>query len=375
MPTFHSLTGCIRQRRSISIVISAGGIIEYKALSNPVISAVKIYFYACSEITCCAFFDYKLRAGKHSYILCYVSLATLTKTDSKVVHYGENKVLGINGGVAEQTQLHRNGQALHVDTTIYSDNKSVGCLIVILGDGTTGNIEHAVCTNEGNLRSLDTNQGDANSHISVFCSTCLEGHRNFNILDIVLINREYAVRITFATSHTGSLITATERGNLEVLVYSTTVLNGNSTGAGDITPNVELCAIVYGYVTSIFHANKAKRTTCNTGVRCVCSHRTGNADCAVYGNVSATSHSQGSECLGSGWRSGRGRLGSTQSVCRIIRNKQGYACGNGVVTCRKFTVSSQHDGLAGCTCYSRERCIQSLIKRGIVNFKPCNITA
>ena len=171
--------------------------------------------------------------------------------------------------------------------------------------------------------------------------------------------------------------TAAPVHNLEIFIHSTAALYGNGTGAGNITPYIEVRAAVYRDVASAFHLDKANGTGNNTGTLILTGIlRTGNADRTFNGDLRTGSHRQCAVCARSNViclavtlfnTSGRCR---TQRIYCVIGNEQRYALGDGVLTCGKHCVIRQNNGFVCNACNRRHCFFQSFVKGIAVYDKP-----
>ena len=344
------------------------GLYLYRAVNIvlPFVSIVNVDFVIFTQDTFCACFNAELCTGKQCNVLCNGNFRAILHAYGNIAVDRKLVFGGIDRLGTEQAQFHRNGQALHGDLAVYGNHQTVRSFIIILRDGAGLNLEHTVRSDKRYRRALHTDKRNGNGHIAVFNRAGFQSHGNFDILDIVLRHREYAVRII---NHAGNSSTAAPVLHLEVLIHGTAALYGNGAGARDIAPSIEVCTAVYRDVASAFHLDKANGTGNNTGTLTLTGIlRTGNADRTFNGDLRTGSHRQRAVCARSNVicftvtlfnTSGRCR---TQRICRIVRNEQRYALGNGVLTCRKCSVVRQNNGFVCNSCNRLHCCIQSFVK-------------
>ena len=313
---------------------------------DPLIVVVDKDLVAAAQSTGCVLADDQSCTGKQCNILGHRHGAAV-HSNGHITIDGQCVLAGIDGLGAKHAQLHRQAQALNAHITICIDQQATGGLIVILNDVAVGDVEHAVRADKGNLRALNTDQRDLHGHIALFDGTGLQGHGNFDVLDVVLGHGEHTSGIV---NQTRGVITATPVHYLEALIDRCTVLHGDGTCALDVAPGIQLTAIVYGNIAAGLHLDKAAGTD---GRALAATGFLGGrkADRTVDHNIGTGGHGQGTvsggSCKGRSIRGGR--CCRTQGIGIIIRNQHSDAAGDGVVTSRQRTVVHQHDSLAaGC---------------------------
>ena len=323
-------------------------------LGSPLIVVIDVDLISITQGTGCILADDQSCTGMQSNILGH-GHATGMHGNIHVTIDRKNIILGIDGLGSNQTQLHRKTQTLNGKASVHVDFQSTGGLVVILYHIALGNIEHSVGSDERNLRALNTNQRDCHRHISVFGSSRLQGHRNFNILNIILGHGENTIAVS---DHTGGVITTAPVLDLEALVDSTALFHGHRTATLDITPRIQLTAIVNGNSTARFHLDKATLTDGRTlTTRCtLCSRK---AQRAVNNNVCTFRHGHLAVNRGRTERGVRSyRCSRAQGICIIERNQQSDITGDSIVPCRQNTVVCQNNGFTGrCLC-----CVQSFVQ-------------
>ena len=313
---------------------------------DPLIVVIDKDLVAATQSTGCVLADDQSCTGKQCNILGHRHGAAV-HSNGHITINGQGVLAGIDGLGAKHTQLHRQAQALNAHITICIDQQATGGLIVILNDVAVGDVEHTIRANEGNLRALNAEHRDLHGHITLFDGTGLQGHRNFDVLDVVLGHGEHTLGII---NQTRGVIAATPVHYLEALIDRCTALHGDGTCALNVAPGIQLTAIVNGNIAAGLHLNKAAgtdgRALTATGFL---SGR--KADRTVDHNIGTGGHGQGTvssgSCEGRGFRGGR--FFRAQGIGIIIRNQHSDAAGDGVVTGRQRTVVHQHDSLAaGC---------------------------
>ena len=233
---------------------------------------------------------------------------------------------------------------------------------------TACDLEHTTRANEGNLRTLKTNQGNINRHITLLSCTSLQSHRDFNVLNIVLGHGEYSVAITH---HTGGIVTAAPVHNLEALIDRTAVFNGNSTAALDVAPGVQITALIDGNGAARLHLNKAgiANRTAEAARRCL---RSRQAQRTINGNMRTFSHRHRAicfDCAVAGVYSNR-RSGA-QGIGIVVGDQQGDAAGDGVITSRQNTAVCQNNGLVAAGVGYSQSFVQILIQKVAIDQEAC----
>ena len=313
---------------------SKGLIVEAVAEGSPLVSIIYIDIKAGTNSTSCTGSDFNLRTGKHGNILFDGNIARMD-IDRNIAVNRQFVVLRINRRSTDRHIDRRKGQV-----TVGVHNKAVRCTIISLHNISGGQIEHSIAAGNKRNRGSKVRTGHINRGIGIFLSAGVQLQGNFNVLDIVLAQGEYAV------FHIGTLGTAAEVRNLEHLIYGTTAVGGNTTGTGNEAIGIQCTAIVDGNVAAALHPDKADSTGRSAAIhlrsrRILLLGR--EADCTINNQVRTICHGQ---CAVGRRRSISTRvlhLSSIHRIGRIKGNQQGYAAGDGVVTSRQRAAVHQNN--------------------------------
>ena len=282
--------------------------------------------------------------------------------DDNVIGNGQDIVHGVHIGAA---QRHFHAVELCVAGEIHL--QAVTVLNVVLGNGRAclGN-EHTAGAHELNS---STQAHLAHEHRSshIFLSTGFIGGGNLNILDIVLVDGEHFQRF----GHIGGMGTATEVGELEVLIHLGTGLGGDGTGTLDIAPAVEVCAGVQGNGGAGLHLHPAQRARGRTAVS-----STAVGSCVLTADFHRTVHlnagiaCQGQSAVSRGLNpgsiaqeaAGAACAGAIGGIAGIVGDQQ-RDTGRNHMAAMHNAVIQQHHSLAGCTGSGGKRsCIRQVKK-------------
>ena len=268
---------------------------------------------------------------------------------------------GVNVHATDQADLHRHAHGRNRDIAVNFNAQTAGALHIVLNNITGVDDEHrAVCigADKGNIGILHTHQSNGNGSIADFLSTGMDGHRNFHILNVVLVEGEYAVFIVLTGNGRGS-ITAAVVSDLEALVNSTATLDFYAAGAGNEAVNIQIATVFYGDLTVSSHLHEGQRTVGHTVITVLGAHLTGQAHCTVDSQVCTACQIQSTEHAGCAVGFSGRCTGGAQGACSIIGNIQGDAGRNGVVACCQSCIACQSDGLVGRAACIADGCIQA----------------
>ena len=296
------------------------------------------------------------RAGGQRNVLVHADRAA-HHINSHVVVNGQNIIsrVQVETHTANQGSTNAQGNRCNGNIAIGLDQQTVSRAIILFGHGTAAQGEHTAGLANKRYRSTDSSTTHIQSRITVFRRTCLQGHGNFNVLNIVLLHREDAI------SHIRSLCTATEVSQLEELIHSTAALNVHSTGAGHKAVRIQGTAALHGNVAAI-HTNEADittggRTICRTGIGPLILSR--QTQCAFNNDLCALRDRQSTILLGGCISLNRHRRSRIQCIVLVKRNQQRYSNRNRIFRHRQCTAVHQHHILATCIRGSkRQRCFQ-----------------
>ena len=341
-------------------VVSATGSVQHRVVlqmmqtnGNPVIFVIEDDEVAAAQRHICAFLNIQLRTGQHAQILGHHNAAAVADPDGQIGGNRQLIFLGVDGGRAQQAQLHGDGQALHFHLAMDINNQAAGFLIIVLDNVTGHHIEHTIGANEGHVGALNAHQSDGHGHVAVLSSAGLQLHGHFDVLDVVMGEGEDAVVIA---DDLGGVVAAQEVLNLEILVNDGTFLGGHRTGTGDEAPCIELCTVVDGNAGTAVHMDLTQSAIGSTGPGGRAQHTAADIQRAVDHQVGTFRHGQGAEEGGLDGSAGGKlcRLLGVNRVCCVAGNQQGHTAGNGVSACRQRTVVEHSDGLVagpGSSCH------------------------
>ena len=256
---------------------------------TPFIYVVNINFGSTGKLHLSAGFNNKLRSGEHSNVLIINLDITLNHSDGKVVGDRKLILLGINC-CSSKSGSYRNLDRRDLKVAVYLNIKSVGITVIVLNNVSAGEIKHrARLRKEGNGCIVCT-QRHSNRSKAVKHRAGVNGHRNLNVLYIVLGQREYRMLYICST------VTTAEVCDLEGLIDVSAGIYGNCTCTGNVTVYVH--ASVNGNITIILH-NDVTVTAYRTSGRCSTLsslNNSRNAKRTVYNKLSAACHRESSEC-------------------------------------------------------------------------------
>ncbi len=168
--------------------------------------------------------------------------------------------------------------------------------------------------------------------------------------------------------HAGGVIAAAPVHNLEALIYSTAVLDGNRAISRNIAPHIQLTTAGYGDAAAGIHVNKGSRAmrTAFTSGGILCGR---NTQSATDRQIRAFCHRQRTIR--------RRRHHSSRIYCRrfiryqrirrIVRNEQRHTAGNGIIARRQYTIVQQNNGLIAGGGRPIHRLIQIAVYQHAVN--------
>ena len=220
----------------------------------PLIIVIHINFITLSQRASCIFTNDQSCTWQQSDILSH-GHATRMHINRHITINRQDILTGIDGIGYINHNMHRqrNTHALNLEITIGINQQSAGRLIIVLDNVTAGNLEHTIGTDE---RNSGTNQLTLHlhSHITILNCTLFQCQGHFDVLDIVLRHNKYSLIIA---DQGGSIITTGPVSDLEALICCTAFLNGYGTTTLDITPGIQLTAIINGNCTAGIHLYKA----------------------------------------------------------------------------------------------------------------------
>ena len=336
-------------------------------ITAPIVQVIDVDTLTVGQIAAGTLTDDDLSAGQEGQILGNIDL-TADYLHRQVVGNRQHKLTGLDGYATHQTQFHADVDFFHGHVAINLINLTVFGFVVVLDQITGINGEEAVRSNEGNLRTLNANHTNRSAGVTLFHSTGVQYHGDFDILNVVLVHGEDLVAMVRGNG-TGRR-TATPVRNLESFIDSTGAKDFHLTGAHHVAPGIEVGTAVDGNLTALSHLDKANRTVhaAHNGAGTACVHGTGNADGTGHGDICTAGHVQRPVCSRRHIRSiilNGGGLRSQHRFRCVIGNQQGNTAGNGVVTCRQSAVGSQNDFGT-----SSGSCVQ-VVEQLIANLKVC----
>jgi len=237
-----------------TVVVLARGISDRNQLVRsrrtniliPLIHIVNIDLEACSKLTSGRSANFNHRARQQRNILAHGDRAAVHLNREIAVH-GQHIVLGVQAGCAN---LHADAVNAH-RAVVDLDDHAVSSAIVLLYDFARRQVEHRVAgTDEADGRT-EGRRGHVNRRVAVFRRTGLQRQRNFNVLHIILSQREYTIL------HTGTLRTAAEVADLEHLVDLGAAVGGHRTAASNEAIRIQRTTVVNGNVAVTLHAQEA----------------------------------------------------------------------------------------------------------------------
>ena len=148
-------------------------------------------------------------------------------------------------------------------------------------------------SNKGNLGALHADVGDINTHQTHFSRAGFQGHRNFDVLDIVLRHGQNFIFACVGTrDHCADAVAATVIRHLEGLIYSTATFHGNCTVTDDMTIGKQLAAAIDRNGTSAEHIYSAHFARNHTVDRLGGRQLVGQTHTAVDYDVCPAGHRQ-----------------------------------------------------------------------------------
>ena len=175
----------------------------------------------------------------------------------------------------------------------------------------------------------------------------MDGHGDFHILNVVLVEGEYAVLIVL-THDGGGGIAAAIVSDLETLIDGSAAHDFHAAAAGDKAPGIQGGTAIYGDLTAACHFDKGHRTGGSAVIAKLGAQLVGNCQRAIHREVCALCHGKGTENTGlcvsvfmDGGLIGVNRAGSIEG------NIQRNAGRNGIVTGGQSAVAGQGDDLVG----------------------------
>ena len=255
------------------------------AIIGPFIHIVKIS--TASAIQCAggsfSYDDFRSRQECH---ILFQNNGSLFHIYCNITVDGQFKVFRVDGRC---THTHVNRSQFQISICFY--HQAV-CITVITFYNISGRqIEHSsACCNKCHSRRKIC-AGHVNSGTGILFCSRIERHGHFNILDIVLTQREYAV------FHLGRLVTTTKVHELEALVDCAATLDRHFAEAVDKTICIQGAAAVNSNTASVFHLHETSRAGGRAAIRFTAlriSLLSRNTHSAIDGEVCAICHRQSS---------------------------------------------------------------------------------
>ena len=228
---FTSTTRCIVQRgdRSIARTNKAQTI----SRPGPFIQVKDVELSARTELAGCTSCNIDLSARQQHNVLAQNDLTAALNVNRDIAVDRKHEIGRVH---CNRANSHINVSNGYCTARIRLNNQSIRCTVIILHNRRTRQHEHIiVATNEGNQRAI-RRAIHINGSIAVLGCAGLNGKRHFNVLHIVLAQRENLS----CRSHAGSRVAASEILELEILINFRTTLGSHRTGTGNIAPRVQL---------------------------------------------------------------------------------------------------------------------------------------
>ena len=247
-----SFSGCIIYRVKISSLRST------VSTAVPLIAVICNNLMAIGDLDKCTGGNGNNRTRQQRNILLNGCRAAVN-IHSNITVQRQDKICGVN--CIGRTNFHRNaGQRC---TAVEVNNQTVGSAVVFFNRIRPGtHSKHTISANK--VKALvEVSTGHINCSIGFLSRTTINGQRNFNVLYIVLRQREY-----FIALHTTvrGLRTTAEVHKLEHFMNRRSTVCSYRTGAGNKAISIELAAVVNGNITAAFHTDKAARSGRGTAV-------------------------------------------------------------------------------------------------------------
>ena len=184
----------IQQIRIFAIICFAGSIPHCNKLTvasivvrNPLVTVIDIDAAAVGNSHFSALRDIRLHARQQSRRLVNGKLTAFRQVHSHVVRQRQDITLG-----TDLDACQRKSQIVDLCLTIHGIDDTV-CRSVVLLSQTAGNhLKHTVVPHKGNHGIVDAFAG-IDSSVHLFTGTLFQCQRRFNILHIVLTEREYFI--------------------------------------------------------------------------------------------------------------------------------------------------------------------------------------
>ena len=345
--TIVSTPRCIRNRNE-HFVGGAG-------ITRPFVCVVDIYIgnvIGIAQRTDRSLFNNDLGTRQHRNILTQMDCTVIRNIYGNVALDWQFIILGLDGHTSNG---HGNRGNRHHAGTAHRDNQAVSRTIIPLRYITSSQREHGVAAADERNRSAMRTAVHEDRGITVFSCTRVQGHRNFNVLDIILIQRENALVSAITIYNARSRRTAAEIHELEVLIDVSAAGDSHRTGTGNKAPRVQ--GTVDSNITALLHPDKADRARRTTslligaarmvlrrqahgavnGQRCTLSHRQsavrsrgGISNLRIAANPAAFHHSAG-------------RRSGVQCIGIIEGNQHSVSARNSILSRQQYAVSSQRN--------------------------------
>ena len=256
------------------------------------------------------------------------------------------------------TNAHINGRNRQVAVGFH--HQPVGSAVITLGHITAAEVKHAAAATDESHRRPKGSRTHVNGCVAVLSRTGMDGHRDLNILYIVLADEENTI------IHIGRLGAATEVRNLEQFIDFRARVDGHRTGTGNVAIGIQATAIIDSDIAATLHLHKAHSAGgCGIVGSCTGSITMlgGQAQCTVDHQASTVSQGQRPVSSGSCISTGAAGGGSIQSIGIVKGDQQGDAGRNRVSTGRQRCVVHQHHILVAsgrCTIHRRSEIIKQI---------------
>ena len=172
--------------------------------------------------------------------------------------------------------------------------QAVCATIVILGNISTIQPEHALGANELRSGGLLTHAFCQDRSVTIFGCTGMQCQQDFDVLHIVLRQREHITCIVGIFCQIFQNRTTAEFGNLHQFIDFGTAVGSHASITGDITPGIKRTAVIHGnggtgihLDLTIFTGNRTAfvrlSAFCTNAFTCsvLCTNTYGTVDCDV----------------------------------------------------------------------------------------------
>ena len=306
------------------------------------------------------------------------SSSTAVDVDGEVTVDGQDILVGVDSHDASQGHANAvDGDGITVAVTNCAQDQTVLGRIIFLDQlGVAAGGEHTAIAQEGNEIADRIFTQQVNCSVNLQGSTGLQNGLSFHILYVVLVEEEGVIAAAGGNLQRDG--TATVVQNLHLLINGSTASGIDSTLTDDITPSVEVSAVLQVDLRAFVQVDAAVLAVDAAAVNAVTMggemHSTDfhvaeridlSTGCQSQGNVGSSLTeevlvSRRINILGNGIIQDRSRLCHIGSVVRIsgqIRNQQSDAGRNGVLT-GDGDILQQPNDLAGAIGSSGSSCGQ-----------------